>query len=267
MFATDAASVLPTDALLQVPGTPQSGTGQTALFSGHNGPALFGRHFGPWVPVKLRPLLARESVLARAQAAGLRCTFANAYPSQFMKRAWSKRPAGPPVAAHGAGLLTRNEKDLASGEAVASEITNSAWITRLGFHELPRPTPEEAGENLAAIASDADLTFFAHYGTDTAGHERSMEPGVRAVEKVDRFLGGLQEALDPETLLVLSSDHGNLEDITRGHTTNPVMTLVVGRKAASLSKGVARITDVPGLILAALTGSPPTTHPDMDSPE
>lgn len=264
---SDSAQAIPTDAVLGVSGTPQSGTGQTALFSGHNGPALFGRHFGPWVPVRLRPLLAQDSILAQAQAQGFRCAFANAYPSQYRERAWSKRPAGPPVAAHGAGLLTRDERDLAKGDAVTSEITNQAWITRLGFTDLPDPSPAEAGRNLATIASGADLTFFAHYGTDTAGHERSMEAGVRTLEKVDRFLEGLRAALEPDTLLVISSDHGNLEDITRGHTTNRVFTLVAGPDAPRLSTGVSRITHVPGLILNALAGEHRPAPDDMGTPE
>ena len=48
----------PMDATLGVEGLPQSGTGQVALLTGRNAPRIFGRHFGPWPPVSLRPLLA-----------------------------------------------------------------------------------------------------------------------------------------------------------------------------------------------------------------
>src|SRR5438067_435351 len=60
---TTRASLVGLDAQLGVPGLPQSGTGQTALLTGHNAPQTFGRHFGPWVPVRLRALVAGESVL------------------------------------------------------------------------------------------------------------------------------------------------------------------------------------------------------------
>ncbi|HMK39180.1 MAG TPA: metalloenzyme, partial [Bacteroidota bacterium] len=40
------ATVLPLDATLGVPGLPQSGTGQASLFTGINGAALAGKHFG-----------------------------------------------------------------------------------------------------------------------------------------------------------------------------------------------------------------------------
>jgi 2,3-bisphosphoglycerate-independent phosphoglycerate mutase len=235
-----------------IEGLPQSGTGQTALFTGENAAALFGRHFGPWVPVPLRPLLMRENILCRAQAEGVRCAFANAYPSQFIRLASTKRPAGPPLAAHGAGLLTRTEVELARREAISSEILNTAWRTRLGLADLPEITPDEAGRTLARIATEAELTLFAHYSTDSAGHTRSMEAAVHSLERVDAFLAGLIPALPPETLLVLASDHGNIEDISQGHTRNPTFGLLWGPGAKKLGAGLSSITEIPRLILGHL---------------
>jgi hypothetical protein len=259
---TETASASPTDALLGVDGIPQSGTGQTALLTGRNGPALFGRHFGPWIPVRLRPLLSKENLLSRAHAEGLRCAFANAYPRRFLQRSWSRRPAGPPLAAHAAGLLGRDEGDLTLGRAVSSEITNSAWRTRLGLMEIPEITPLQAGMNLAEIASSADLTLFAHYGTDTAGHVGEMGTAVRALEKVDTFLEGVLRGLPTSTLLVLSSDHGNVEETTPHHTRNPVLTVLVGPQAPELSRPLRKITDLAPMILNFLNLPPPT----LDSP-
>ena len=71
---------MPLDATLGVDGLPQSGTGQTALLTGENAADLQGRHFGPWVPVALRPLVEGRSVLQRALDAGRSAAFANAYP-------------------------------------------------------------------------------------------------------------------------------------------------------------------------------------------
>jgi 2,3-bisphosphoglycerate-independent phosphoglycerate mutase len=193
---------IPLDPLMGMDGLPQSGTGQTALLTGENAAALYGRHFGPWVPVPLRPLLMEKNLLSRAKAAGISCVFANAYPSQYLRLAWTKRPSGPALAAHAAGLLTRHEEDLALGKALSSEILNTAWRTRLGLVHLPEVTPEEAGRNLARIAGKAGLTFFAHYSTDTAGHKRTMPDAVAALERVDAFLGGVVPALQPRTLLV-----------------------------------------------------------------
>jgi len=185
----------------------------------------------------------------------LSCVFANAYPKQFAEVSWRKRPAGPPLAAHGAGLLTRHEEHLARGEALSSEIVNTTWRTRLGLPHLPDITPAEAGRNLAWIAREASLTFFAHYATDTAGHRRSMPEAVAALERVDAFLGGVIPALLPGTLLLLASDHGNLEDITQGHTRNPTLGLLMGTGAREVARGLSETMQIPELILSFLSAS------------
>ncbi len=246
------ALCLPLDPLMGMPGLPQSGTGQVALLTGENAASLYGRHFGPWVPVPLRPLMMEKNVLTRARERGFSCVFANAYPSQYQRLAWSKRPAGPPLAAKGAGVFYRDEDNLANETAVSSEIINTAWRTRLGFTHLPEITPAAGGRTLAKITGTADLTFFAHYSTDTAGHERDMGVAVAALEKVDAFLAGLLDALPPATFLVMASDHGNIEDVSQGHTKNPVLGVVVGPGAESFAQGVSSITHIPDLILAIL---------------
>lgn len=253
--------VFPLDPLLGVEGLPQSGTGHTALLTGENGPALYGRHFGPWVPVTLRPLVGEKNILSQAMEKGYRCAFANAYPKEFHGSRWARRPAGPPLAAGAAGLLFRQSEDLSSGNAVSSEIVNTAWIKRLGYSHLPEITPERAGANLAGISNRTDLTFFAHYGTDYAGHRGKMPGGVGALELVDSFLRGVLDTLSDGTLLLIASDHGNLENIDGGHTLNPTFTLLKGPGAHHLRGGRERITDVPALILDALSRNPGRTTP------
>lgn len=217
--------VLPLDATMGVDGVPRSGTGQVALLTGRNAARLFGRHFGPWVPVALRPLLEQHNLLTHTCARGLRAAFANAYPERFLT-APSRRWAGPPTAARAAGLLTRHEAALLAGDAVASELDNETWRDRLGLRELPVITPREAGRRLAGIAGAHHLTLFAHYATDLVGHRGGMEGAVEALERVDRFLEGVLEALPPDHLLVVASDHGNIEDVTVGHTLNPSLGIV-----------------------------------------
>lgn len=256
---TAEASVVGLDARLGVDGLPQSGTGQAALLTGENAPRLFGRHYGPWTPTALRPLVAERSILARAVAAGVRVAFANAYPEEVFEaddvaapRGRSPLRAGPPLAARAAGLLTRHTDALARGDAVASEITNDGWREHLGRLAVPVITAENAGRNLARIAGGHDLTFFAHYATDTAGHRRDMADAVAALERVDRFLAGILDALPDDRLLVVASDHGNLEDIRAGHTLNPALALVVGRGHAEFAASLRSLTDVAPAILERL---------------
>lgn len=246
-----AALALPLDATLGVDGTPQSGTGQAALLTGVNAAQRFGRHFGPWTPVSLRPLVEERSLLRRARDAGRKAVFANAYPRGWPGSDGSRRVAGPPLAARGAGLLDRHEEALAEGRAVSSEIVNDGWRKHLGHEGLPEITPEKAGANLAAIATEADLTLYAHYATDTAGHRGAMDGAVAALERVDRFLAGVMDGLGDDCTLVLASDHGNIEDVSTGHTRNPALGLVAGPGADGAGK-LGSITDVVPFVLGLL---------------
>ena len=250
--AHEAASV-PLDALLGVEGVPQSGTGQTALLTGHNAAEAFGGHFGPWVPVKLRPLVEGESILRRSLEAGHPTAFANAYPEGWPGRRGSRGVAGPPLAARGAGLLNRDHRHLERGEAVASEMVNEGWRRHLGFTGLPRVGPAEAGATLGRLARAHRLTLYAHYDTDTAGHRGGMAGSREALERVDLFLGGVLETLPPDHLLVVASDHGNVEDVRGGHTRNPALGLVVGPHAEARGRELTSLLDVTPRILAWLT--------------
>lgn len=240
------------DALLGVSGTPQSGTGQATLLTGENAARLFGRHFGPWTPVALRPLVEERSLFRRALEAGHPTIFANAYPRSWPGARAHRRVAAPPLAARAAGLLTRHEEALAAGEAVASEITNDAWRTHLGHVHLPEPTPAEAGATLARLAAGARLTFFAHYSTDSAGHREGMAGAVDALERVDAFVGGLVDALPRDALLLLTSDHGNIEEVGGGHTLNPALTVLVGPGARERREGLASLADLTPAVLSWL---------------
>jgi 2,3-bisphosphoglycerate-independent phosphoglycerate mutase len=246
------AVVVAADATMGVEGIPQSGTGQTALLTGRNAARLYGRHFGPWVPTALRPMLAEESLLARARRAGLPVAFANAYPVAGAARdpRTFRRPAAPPLAAEAVGALTRGVAELASGDAVASSITNERWRERLG-DAVPDVTPGEAARALARIASGSRVTLFAHYDTDYRGHRGGLDGAVAALERVDAFLGELVDALPRDALLVLSSDHGNVEDASGGHTRNPVPVLAAGAGRGAFLEARS-IEDVVPLILAAL---------------
>jgi 2,3-bisphosphoglycerate-independent phosphoglycerate mutase len=256
------------DATLGVPGRPQSGTGQTALLTGRNAPRMFGRHFGSWVPTTLRGMLARENLLTRAAEGGLRAAFANAYPlaaGEADPRIF-RRPAAPPLAALGAGVLDRGLPELLAGRAVASSITNEHW-SRPRPGEVPAVTAEDAGRTLARIATTADVTLFAHYDTDHVGHAAELASAIAALEKVDAFVGALADALPDDVLLVIASDHGNLEDVRGGHTTNPVPVIAVGPGAEALASGIRALTDVAPGILGLLGIPAADTDPSSHDPE
>lgn len=261
-------SVRKIDVVLGVDGTPQSGTGQTSLLTGANAPTLMGRHFGPWVPTRLRDLLASENFLRLAFDRGYDVAFANAYPQNHMEPGGrgTRRPGAFPYAAHASGLLTRNEHSLRQGTALASSITTKSW-RRYVDPEAPDIPARMAGRILADIASRNDLTVFAHYDTDYVGHRGGLAEAIAAVERVDQFLGGLVDALASDTLLFVTSDHGNLEDVSTGHTKNDVPLLVFGKGAEDALIGAHSLLDVGALVLKNLAGKVAGPPPEGISAE
>lgn len=253
---TDRSRFLPLDASLGVAGVPQSGTGQVALLTGLDAPGLHGGHFGPWVPVSLRPALERENVLSTARSRGVPTAFANAYPRRFLD-APLRRWAAPPLAARAAGLLVRHEEALRAGEAVASELDNEAWTHRLGVEGLPDIDAREAGRRLGRIAAGHGFTLFAHYATDLAGHRGGMAGAVLALERVDSFLAGVLETLPEDCLLVVGSDHGNIEEVGVGHTLNPALGLLAWSSSPPDGPLPATLRDLAPAILRWLPAAAP----------
>jgi hypothetical protein len=169
--------------------------------------------------------------------------FANAYPADW-PGSGRRRVAGPPLAARGAGLLTRRHSDLGTRGAVASEIVNDGWRRWVGPEAVPEVSAREAGVILAEIASGHRLTFFAHYSTDTAGHRGGMDGSIAALERVDTFLSGVLDRLPHDRSLLVVSDHGNIEDVRGGHTRNPALGLLFGPGAPERARQLAGLADV-----------------------
>jgi len=248
----DGLLLTPADATLGVPGLPQSATGQTALLTGLNAPAIVGRHVTAYPTAELRDLLVRGSLFARLARAGRAVTLANAYTPEYHQAVANRRlrHAAFTFAAVSAGLPLRTVEDLRRREAVFHDLTNTR--PRQWGHAVPAITPREAGGDLAHLATTHDLTAFEFFLSDLTAHGRVPLPGVDVVEMVDELLGGVLEALAPGVTVVVTSDHGNLEDErTSGHTRNPVPTLVIGPAWAHF-KGVSAITDVAPAVAAAL---------------
>jgi 2,3-bisphosphoglycerate-independent phosphoglycerate mutase len=228
---TEDATLIPLDATLHVDGLPQSGTGQTALFTGINAPRIVGKHFGPYPYSTLRPVIEAHNIFRRVQQAGLRPCFANAFPQKFFDY-FSPRQSRLTVttlSCRYAGLELRREEELTEGRAVSADLTREGW-QRMG-QDVPVVTAHEAGTHLARLTGEHALVLFEYWKTDHAGHEQRMSEAVETLERFDEFLGGVLATLDrTRTLVVMTSDHGNLEDLTtRTHTRNPVPLVLSGK--------------------------------------
>lgn len=248
-------SAVPVNATLGVEGLPQSGTGQTTLLTGVNAARAIGKHFGPYPYSSLRPMLAERNMFVRLQARGNRVGYANAFPARYFEY-MALRPSRL-AAISSAWLATgrplNTSAELAAGLALSADITSERWNAH-GFPAVGERSPEEAGRLLVEIAGELDFLLFEYYETDHAGHSRSMEEAAAVLAKLDRFLGGILDAADrASTLVLVTSDHGNLEDLsTKTHTRNPVPLLAVGNRHADAVRSVRSLAHVAGAVAAVL---------------
>jgi len=239
------------DACLGVPGLPQSATGQTALFTGINAPALVGDHISAHPTAALKEIIAEHSLLKRAAEVGARVIFANAHSEQFWQMIEDRRLrlGASTLTALAAEAPIPTLSDLLEGQAVLWDITHEIASGHLSY-DLPLVPAEEAGRRLARLAADYDLVLFETFLPDLAGHRR-MEPEY-VLTRLDAFLGGVLAHRRLDTTLVICSDHGNLEDTTtKAHTSNPVPLLAVGPAAGHFDSAAA-ITDVAPAILSLM---------------
>jgi hypothetical protein len=228
----ERATLLALDARLGVSGLPQSATGQATLLTGVNVPAALGYHYGPKPNPAVAEFVRNGNLFNHLSKEGRRAAFLNAYPPRYFHGIESGRRlySAIPLAATSAGLALRDTADLEAGRAVSADLTGQGWRQQLGLPETPLLTPEQAGSRLAELASGFDFALFEYWLTDYAGHHQDMAEAVRLLEGFDRTLGGLLESWnDGEGLILFTSDHGNLEDLsTRRHTMNPAPALLVG---------------------------------------
>lgn len=228
---TPDATLLPLDATLNVEGLPQSGTGQTALFTGVNAARLVGKHFGPHPYSTLRPVIEAHNIFRRVQQAGLRPCFANAYPQKFFDYV-EMRPSRLTVTTLScsyANMPLRRESELKEGRGVSADITREGWA-KLGHPSVPVITPQTAGTHLGRLCADHEFVLFEYFRTDHVGHDQNMPEAIDVLERFDRLLDGVLATVDQsKVLVVLTSDHGNLEDLTtKTHTRNPVPLILMG---------------------------------------
>ncbi|MDX1991581.1 MAG: hypothetical protein SF029_04295 [bacterium] len=244
---SDRAIFLPTDPRLGIPGRPQSATGQAAILTGRNIPALIGEHYGPKPNAPVRELLSEDNFFKQVVQAGKSAALLEAYPPPWHRGIESGKslPSSYQLAAQVAGVRFLDRDDLEAGRAISGDWTGEGWRTQLGYVEMPVLTPQEAGRQLVTLSRTCDFAFMSHWLTDVVGHRGPLEAGVALLETFDSVMQGVLETWDDdEGLVIITSDHGNLEDISsRKHTENDVPTVIIGSQKDTFAEGLAALTD------------------------
>jgi len=261
MVASDSPSVgrkyslSAIDAMLGIPGMPQSATGQASLLSGLNVPQIIGGHYGPKPNDAISALLSKRNLFQKLSSGGKSVCLLNAYPQRFFDSINSGRRllSAIPYAADSAGVPLKNTDDYYSGRALSADFTGKGWRGHLNMQDAPLYTPVEAGEKMATLAAMYDFAFFEYWLSDYAGHAQDMEAACNLLEEFDGMFKGLLMQWDTqENLIFITSDHGNMEDLsTHRHTQNLVPALVIGeaRTRHSFTETLHSLVDVTPSIL------------------
>lgn len=223
------------DACLGVKGVPQSATGQTSLFTGYNAQAFLGYHLTAYPNKELISLINNRSILKYAKENHIKCTFANSYSDQYFDS--ERRNLSPySVTTHcvlAAQIRFNTLDNLIAGKAVHWDITNSTLLDNGNIHEI---SPFQAGRNLNNLTNDFDLVLFECFLPDLIGHKKDMDKAVSFLEVFDEFLNGIMTDKPANVNVLITSDHGNLEDLsTGGHTTNVVPLILFGNMSRYFS--------------------------------
>lgn len=242
-----------TDACLGVEGRPQSASGQTTILTGINAPATLGYHKQGFPNEQLREIINANSIFLQLQRAGVEpVTFANAYTPRFFntRPRWVSATTTAVEAAH---LPFRTLEDLRAGRAVYQDFTNELLIDS-GFDATAR-TPEEAAEVLSSVVAGHRFTLYEYFLTDRAGHAQDAAAARKILSNLARFVRAVVALVAlAETTVILTSDHGNVEDLSvRNHTLNFVPTLAWGAGRERVRDSVRSLADITPTILQILT--------------
>ncbi|MEL6556025.1 MAG: peptidase [Cyanobacteria bacterium J06621_11] len=247
------------DATLGVDGLPQSATGQTTIYTGQNAPQFLGRHQSGFANGSLRRLIDEYGLFARAIALGRTATLANAYsPEYFYAIAKRKRRYSVCTLLNlSARLPFRMQYEYEQGEAIFWDIVGAVKPARntrsLSTKGARLPIlPAVAGERLAKLSECYGVTLFECYLSDYAGHAMDWAQAVACMQRIDAFLESAIAYLPKSVTLVITSDHGNIEDLsTKRHTFNKVPLLAIGPEAAAFAQ-VKDLTEITPKILSLI---------------
>jgi hypothetical protein len=245
---------LKTDAHMGISGLPQSATGQTALWTGINAPKVLNRHVSAYPSFTLKKIISEHSILKVLKDHGKKVSFLNCYtPIFFEKMMKNKRFLSASTLIQ---LATKepfkNLDDLRNERGLFMDITHE--ILRSFAKEfidqndplLQLRDPFLMGQKSVSMGSDYDLVLFEYFITDKIGHSMDWDYAQKVIQIVEEFIEGIVSCLQPNDLLIVTSDHGNLEDLSHKiHTNNLVPTFLFGKDIKEFSTQINSLCDIP----------------------
>lgn len=266
----------PIDCQLETEGEPQSATGQATLFSGINAAQYLGHHLAAFPSRALRELIYENNLFKTLRQHNKNPVFINAYPDKddlFQRHTITLEASGDLHIPEGVTrrrrgisvtttMLLANKiipfgiRELIAGSAVYQDFTNTPLLP--SFPDVPLRSAEEAAIIFANTSLQFDLTLFEYFQTDIFGHKKPMADCIDLVTQLARFIHTLLNNVNlNDTTILITSDHGNLEDkSSKIHTRNPVPFLVFGQHQNALLARVNSLVDVTPALIAISTNKP-----------
>jgi len=116
-------------------------------------------------------------------------------------------------------------------------------------------TALEAATVLAHIASEHRFTLYEYFITDKIGHAQDMAAAKTTLADLASFIRHFLTKLDlAQTTVILTSDHGNIEDLSsRNHTLHKVPTIIWGSHRERVADRINSLVDITPTIVDLLT--------------
>ncbi len=242
------------DASMGVEGLPQSATGQTTIFTGVNAPEVLNRHLSGQPTISLKKVIYKSNIFSELIKRGYKVTSSNVYRDEYLENMLNvkdrkHRPSVTSVMSMAAGIDFRTVKEFLNENGVYHDITGD--ILKESGYEVNTITPQKAAQNLYKLSRKYDFTLYEHFLTDIQGHKADFYEAVKLIDRLDSFFDELLKQLDfEEDVLIITSDHGNIEDLSvHTHTMNKVPVVVLGKKAENVKTEVHSLTDIMPFVL------------------
>ena len=240
----------PIDACLGVEGLPQSATGQSTMFTGVNCARAMGRHCEGFPGPALRKIIEDGNLFLDLKSRRRSVCFADAYLIDSVDELALRRfKSVTTVMALTVPESITTVDDLISDRALMQDLTRETIQDR--YPNIPVVPPQRAAEHLFSLALEHDFTLFEFFQTDVAGHSMDYARACAVLRVYDRFLAALVHFAEAAGItIVLTSDHGNIEDMgERGHTRNPVPFVAYGPCERQIRERVSSLADVTPALL------------------
>ncbi|MCB1157307.1 MAG: metalloenzyme [Leptospiraceae bacterium] len=246
--------MLVTDAGMGIEGLPQSATGQTAMWTGINTARVMKRHISGYPTFTLKKIIAEYSILKILNEQGMKAEFLNCYSPVYIEhiKKSQRHLSASTFIQLASGKPFKNLDDLRQNRGIYMDITHRI-LKQIAGKNLPKndplleeKDPYERGALLAEIMQDYDFSIYEFFLTDKAGHAQDWEFAEEVILCLEGFMRGLIENFPKEGQLILTSDHGNLEDLSEGkHTRNSVPTYLYGKHTEFFKTRIKSLYDIP----------------------